>query len=214
MKTDSAPQGATSYYEARQKVYAREIKGRFQRLRTLAVFALLGLYYVLPWVQWGDRQALLFDLPARKFYIFNLTFWPQDFYLMAGLLIFYFQTQQNFKEIAQKLAAIDEPKPVVHSTEAVKLELAKHRDILFVLEADLTKTKREVLTEEENFATFDGAPTGDHTIGVRVLVKTSSVSTVASQQIQFMKTVWVQQNCQAFASEQLAFFVLALDRAG
>ena len=87
MKTESAPQGATSYYEARKKVYPREIKGRFQRLRTLAVFALLGLYYVLPWVQWGDRQALLFDLPARKFYIFNLTFWPQDFYLMAGLLI-------------------------------------------------------------------------------------------------------------------------------
>ena len=76
------------------------------------------------------------------------------FTLMAGLLIFYFQTQQNFKEIAQKLAAIDEPKPVVHSTEAVKLELAKHRDILFVLEADLTKTKREVLTEEE-LKTFD-----------------------------------------------------------
>ena len=71
------------------------------------------------------------------------------FTLMAGLLIFYFQTQQNFKEIAQKLAAIDEPKPVVHSTEAVKLELAKHRDILFVLEAELSKTKREALTEEE-----------------------------------------------------------------
>ncbi|MCW8845296.1 MAG: cytochrome c oxidase accessory protein CcoG [Gammaproteobacteria bacterium] len=87
MKTDPAPKGAESYYEASKKVYPKEIKGRFQRLRTLAVFALLGLYYLLPWVNWGDHQALLFDLPARKFYIFGLTFWPQDFYLMAWLLI-------------------------------------------------------------------------------------------------------------------------------
>jgi cytochrome c oxidase accessory protein FixG len=87
MSTDSAPKGADSYYEARKKIYPKEIKGRFQRLRTLAVFALLGLYYLLPWLKWDDHQALLFDLPARKFYIFSLTFWPQDFYLMAWLLI-------------------------------------------------------------------------------------------------------------------------------
>ena len=72
----------------------------------------------------------------------------------------------------------------------------------------------EVLTEHKYFASIDRAPTRDHTIGVRVLFKTSRVGAVASQQIQFMKAVWIEQNRQAFTSEQLTFFVLALDRAG
>src|SRR5690606_23059587 len=78
---------AGGMYAAHAKVYPREIKGRFQSLRKLAVFALLGLYYLLPWVQWGERQAVLFDLPARKFHIFGLVFWPQDFFYLALLLI-------------------------------------------------------------------------------------------------------------------------------
>ena len=74
-------------YAAHQKVYARAVSGRFHRLRVVAVFALLGLYYALPWVRWDARQAVLFDLPARKFYLFGLTFFPQDFYLLSWLLI-------------------------------------------------------------------------------------------------------------------------------
>ena len=65
-------------YAARQKIYPREIEGRFQKLRVYAVFALLGIYYILPWIRWGGRQAVLFDLPARKFHIFGMTLWPQD----------------------------------------------------------------------------------------------------------------------------------------
>lgn len=74
-------------YAARQKIYPREIQGRFQSLRVYAVWVLLGLYYVLPWIRWEGRQAVLFDLPARKFHIFALTFWPQDFYLLTWLLV-------------------------------------------------------------------------------------------------------------------------------
>ena len=83
-------------YEKSEKIYPREVKGRFQTLRTICVYALLGLYYILPWIQWGDRQAVLFDLPERKFHIFFLTFWPQDFFfltlllIMAGLALFFF----------------------------------------------------------------------------------------------------------------------------
>lgn len=77
----------SSMYAAHQKVYPREVTGRYARLRVLAVWVLLGIYYVLPWIRWEGRQAVLFDLPARKFYIFGLTFWPQDFFLMAWLLI-------------------------------------------------------------------------------------------------------------------------------
>ena len=74
-------------YEARQKIYPREIQGRFQRYRVFAVWTLLGLYYALPWIPWYGRQAVLFDLPARKFHIFALTLWPQDFYFLTWLLV-------------------------------------------------------------------------------------------------------------------------------
>ena len=76
-----------SYYVAEQKIYPREVSGRYARLRTLAVWVLLGLFYVMPWVTWNGRQAVLFDLPARKFYIFGLVMWPQDFIFLTGLLV-------------------------------------------------------------------------------------------------------------------------------
>jgi cytochrome c oxidase accessory protein FixG len=82
----SKPQGA-ALYESAEKIYPREISGRFDRLSRLATIILLGLFYAVPWIPWDDRQAVLFDLPARKFYIFGLTLWPQDFPFLALLLI-------------------------------------------------------------------------------------------------------------------------------
>jgi len=76
-----------SLYKKRQKIYPREVHGLFAALRTMGVVVLLGLYYILPWLQWDGRQAVLFDLPERKFYIFDLVFWPQDFFYLALLLI-------------------------------------------------------------------------------------------------------------------------------
>jgi cytochrome c oxidase accessory protein FixG len=76
-----------SMYESEAKIYPREVSGTFNSLRMLAVYVLLGIYYLLPWINIGDRQALLFDLPARQFHIFGLTLWPQDFPLLALLLI-------------------------------------------------------------------------------------------------------------------------------
>jgi cytochrome c oxidase accessory protein FixG len=74
-------------YKKREKIYPREVHGVFAALRLLAMTALLGLYYGMAWINWDDRQAILFDLPARKFYIFGLTFWPQDFFYLSMLLI-------------------------------------------------------------------------------------------------------------------------------
>ncbi|KGM56842.1 (Fe-S)-binding protein [Lysobacter arseniciresistens ZS79] len=79
--------GGDSLYVSERKVYPRDVSGRFDRLRKAAVFWLLGMYYLFPWLQWDGRQAVLFDLPARKFHVFGLTFWPQDFSLLAVLLI-------------------------------------------------------------------------------------------------------------------------------
>ena len=74
-------------YAKRKKIYPREVHGIFAMWRTAGVFVLLGLYYFVPWIQWDGRQAVLFDLPARKFYIFGITLWPQDFIYLAILLI-------------------------------------------------------------------------------------------------------------------------------
>ena len=45
------------------------------------------VFYGLPWLTWNGRQAVLFDLGARKFYIFGLVFWPQDVIYLTVLLI-------------------------------------------------------------------------------------------------------------------------------
>ncbi len=85
-----------SMYRKEPKIYPRHVKGRFARLRVLAVWVLLGLYYVIPWLNIGGYQAVLFDLPARKFHILGLTLWPQDFVylslllIVAGLSLFFF----------------------------------------------------------------------------------------------------------------------------
>jgi len=77
----------TSLYQAERKVYPRDIRGHFDTLRRLAVVVLLGMYYSFAWLPWEGRQAVLFDLPARKFHVFGLTFWPQDFIFLALLLM-------------------------------------------------------------------------------------------------------------------------------
>jgi len=93
--TAAAP-GVETLYERHEKVYPREVDGRFARLRTVAVWLLLGLYYGLPWVPFHGRPAILFDLAARKFYLFGLVLWPQDFIfltwllVLAGLSLFFF----------------------------------------------------------------------------------------------------------------------------
>ena len=94
---------STSLYRKEPKVYPREVHGRFARLRSVAVWVLLGLFYVLPWLNWDGHQSVLFDLPARKFYIFGLTFWPQDFIYLALLLIAAALTLFAFTALAGRL---------------------------------------------------------------------------------------------------------------
>jgi cytochrome c oxidase accessory protein FixG len=96
MEAQKADNASQSLYVAHQKIYPRAIDGKFARLRVIAAAGLLGLFYILPLIPWDGRQAVLFDLPARKFYIFGLSLWPQDFIylaallILAGLLLFFF----------------------------------------------------------------------------------------------------------------------------
>lgn len=76
-----------SLYEAQKKIYPRSISGFFARWRWAMVFVTQIVFYGLPWLEWGQRQMVLFDLGARRFYIFGLVLYPQDFIYLTGLLI-------------------------------------------------------------------------------------------------------------------------------
>ncbi len=74
-------------YEKREKIYTQSVSGRFQDLRNFTLSVLILFYFLLPWFQWGGRQAIWFDLPRREFHLLGVTFWPQDLILLSWLLI-------------------------------------------------------------------------------------------------------------------------------
>jgi len=86
---DIAPRevGEMDLYQKREKIYTRKMEGFFQRVRLFTGWPLLLGYFLLPWLNWGGHQIVLFDLPARQFHILGTTFWPQNFYLLAWMLI-------------------------------------------------------------------------------------------------------------------------------
>ncbi|WP_234087734.1 cytochrome c oxidase accessory protein CcoG [Azonexus sp. R2A61] len=81
----TAPQ--VSLYEKRKKIYAKGVRGYFDNWRIVLVILTQALFYGGLWLEWNGRQALLFHLVERKFYIFGLVFWPQDVIYLAILLI-------------------------------------------------------------------------------------------------------------------------------
>jgi cytochrome c oxidase accessory protein FixG len=81
------PEKTKSTHKPQGKIQVREIHGRFQKIRSYSLWGLMALFFVTSWLDWSDRQAILFDLSARQFHIFGITFWPQDFFLLSGLLI-------------------------------------------------------------------------------------------------------------------------------
>lgn len=74
-------------FQADQKVVPRSVWGRFARSRWLMVWFTQLLYYGTAWMQYNGRQALLFDLETRRFFLGPLVFYPQDFIYLTGLLI-------------------------------------------------------------------------------------------------------------------------------
>jgi cytochrome c oxidase accessory protein FixG len=76
-----------SLYEAHKKIYPRSVSGLFSKWRWATVFLTQLVFYGLPWLEWGQRQAVLLDLNARRFYIFNLVLYPQDFIYLTGILV-------------------------------------------------------------------------------------------------------------------------------
>ncbi|MDO9291818.1 MAG: cytochrome c oxidase accessory protein CcoG [Hydrogenophaga sp.] len=73
--------------DQQQKIYPRSVSGRFARWRWVMVWLTQIVFYGLPWLRWNDRQAVLFDLEERHFYVFGLVLQPQDFIYLAALLV-------------------------------------------------------------------------------------------------------------------------------
>ncbi|GAA4415494.1 cytochrome c oxidase accessory protein CcoG [Quisquiliibacterium transsilvanicum] len=71
----------------RGKVYPRAVTGVFARWRVALIWITQAVFYGLPWLQWDGRQAMLFDLEARRFFMFGTVLHPQDFIYLTGLLV-------------------------------------------------------------------------------------------------------------------------------
>ena len=82
-----SPQVERALADVRRKIYPRAVTGIFARWRVIMVFLTQAIFYGLPWLTWDGRQAVLFDLGARKFYLFGMVLWPQDVVYLAVLLV-------------------------------------------------------------------------------------------------------------------------------
>ncbi|SDW20596.1 cytochrome c oxidase accessory protein CcoG [Roseicitreum antarcticum] len=89
--SSSAPPEST-LYQKREPIFPRRVKGSFRTMKWWLLAAMLGVYYITPWIRW-DRgpempdQAVLLDLASRRFFFFMIEIWPHEFYFVAGLLI-------------------------------------------------------------------------------------------------------------------------------
>ncbi len=84
--TPETPQ-KVSFYEKHKRIQAKSVRGLFDNWRIALVILTQAIFYGGLWLEWNDRQALLFHLVERKFYIFGLVFWPQDVIYLSALLI-------------------------------------------------------------------------------------------------------------------------------
>ena len=84
---DSGAPRTVSLYQKHRKVYPRSVQGWFAKWRRAMVWITQAVFYGLPWLPWNGRPAVLFDLAARRFYIFDLVLYPQDFIYLTGILV-------------------------------------------------------------------------------------------------------------------------------
>ncbi|OYU74526.1 MAG: cytochrome c oxidase accessory protein CcoG, partial [Burkholderiales bacterium PBB5] len=84
---DDAVVHIVSLYQSAAKIYPRAVSGRFVSARWAVVWLTQIAFYLTPWLVWNGRQAVLFELASRRFYIGPLVLYPQDFIYLTALLI-------------------------------------------------------------------------------------------------------------------------------
>lgn len=85
--TAQAVWGSNFLYESEKKIYPRTVQGIFAQWRWFFVALTQLVFYGMPWLEWGQRQMVLFDLNARRFYMFGWVLYPQDFIYLTALLV-------------------------------------------------------------------------------------------------------------------------------
>lgn len=84
---DPTQPAARSLYEAQQKIYPRNTSGYYKNWRWAMIWITQIVFYGVPWLQWGERQAVLLDISTHRFYIFGLVLYPQDLIYLVVILI-------------------------------------------------------------------------------------------------------------------------------
>ncbi len=82
-----------SYFAKQERVFPKKVTGNYRRVKWSVVFVALAVYYITPFLRWnrGDNapdQAVLIDLNNAKAYFFGIEIWPQEVYILTGILIF------------------------------------------------------------------------------------------------------------------------------
>lgn len=73
----------------RQWVYAKQPKGRLFTFRSYLAVFLLATFFLLPFIKVSGHPLFLFNVLERKFILFGVVFWPQDFIIFGvGMLTF------------------------------------------------------------------------------------------------------------------------------
>ncbi|HEX5362467.1 MAG TPA: cytochrome c oxidase accessory protein CcoG [Fluviicoccus sp.] len=73
--------------ETSDAIHTRSFTGFYRSLRLYGAGILMLLFFGTTWLTWNGRQAVLWDLADRKFYVFGATIWPQDLFLLTALLM-------------------------------------------------------------------------------------------------------------------------------
>ncbi|HPD83717.1 MAG: cytochrome c oxidase accessory protein CcoG [Alphaproteobacteria bacterium] len=84
--------GLLGLFAKQEKIYPKRVWGKYRELKWVAMVVTLGIYYLAPFLRWdrgpnAPNQAILIDLPSRRAYWFNIEIWPQEVYILTGILI-------------------------------------------------------------------------------------------------------------------------------
>jgi cytochrome c oxidase accessory protein FixG len=71
----------------RKWVYAQKPEGMFTNARSVASIVLLGFFFGAPFVRIQGNPLMLFNVLERKFILFGVVFWTQDFYLLVLTMV-------------------------------------------------------------------------------------------------------------------------------
>jgi len=79
-------------FKSQKRIFPKQVDGFFRKLKWVVMVVTLGIYYFVPFIRW-DRglnapdQAVLIDLENKRAYWFFIEIWPQEIYLLTGILV-------------------------------------------------------------------------------------------------------------------------------